>query len=387
VKKSNKIVLAPDSFKGSLTAVQVCEALAAGIKKADNSIEVIKIPLSDGGEGFTESLLTAVGGQKIACEVLDPLGRQISAGYAVLPDQTVIVETAVASGLSLIKAEERNPLEATSFGSGQLIRAALEAGRRKIVIGLGGSATVDGGAGLVQALGVKFFDKASRLIDRPMTNALLENCGSIDPSGLLSAIRKATFVIASDVTNPLLGKKGAVAVYAPQKGAAPEILPRLENNLVHFNNLVEAQTGRTVRDVPGAGAAGGLGAGLLAFLNARIRSGIEMVLELTDFRQRLAEADLIITGEGRIDEQTVFGKTIAGVLQGAAEKQIPVIAVAGQKRGNLIELHQRGLREIYTLAERVSTPQEAFGRAEELLKEIGNEIAGRYTACPGKREK
>ncbi len=382
MKKSNKIVLAPDSFKGSLTAVQVCEALAAGIETADSSFEIIKIPLSDGGEGFTESLLTAVGGRKITCEALNPLGRQITAGYAVLPDQTVIIETAAASGLSLIKAEERNPLEATSFGSGQLIRAALEAGRQKIVIGLGGSATVDGGAGLVQALGVKFFDKAGRLIDRPMTNALLENCGSIDPSGLLPEIREATFVIASDVTNPLLGEKGSVAVYAPQKGAAPEMLPRLENNLVHFNNLVEAQTGLTVCDIPGAGAAGGLGAGMLAFLNARIHSGIEMVLELTDFRRRLAEADLIITGEGRIDEQTIFGKTITGVLQGAAEKQIPVIAVAGQKRGNLIELRRRGLREIYTLAERVSVPQEAFEKAKELLKEIGNEIAGRFITCP-----
>jgi len=372
-----KIVLASDSFKGCLTAVQVCEALATGIKKADNSIEVIKIPLSDGGEGFTESLLTAVGGRKITCEALNPLGRQITAGFAVLPDQTVIIETAAASGLSLIKAEERNPRKATSFGSGQLIRAALEAGYRKIVIGLGGSATVDGGAGLVKALGVKFFDNVGRQIDQPMNNDLLNICGSIDTSGLLLEIREATFVIASDVTNPLLGEKGAVAVYAPQKGAAPEILPILENNLAHFYTLVEEQIGRTVRDIPGAGAAGGIGAGLLAFLNARVRSGIELVLKLTDFRQRLAEADLIITGEGRIDEQTIFGKTIAGVLRCAAEKQIPVIAVAGQKRGNLSELHRCGLREIYTLTERVSAPQEAFERAEELLKEIGNEIAVR----------
>jgi len=371
------MVLAPDSFKGCLTAVQVCEALAVGMETADKSIQIIKIPLSDGGEGFTESLLTAVGGRKITCEVLNPLGRQIAAGYAVLPDQTVIIETAAASGLSLIKAQERNPLQATSFGSGQLIRAALQAGYRKFVIGLGGSATVDGGAGLVQALGVKFFDNAGRNIDQPMNNELLQSCGRIDTSGLSPEIREATFVIASDVTNPLLGETGAVAVYAPQKGAAPEMLPLLENNLVHFYNLFEEQTGRTVRDIPGAGAAGGIGAGLLAFLNARIRSGIEMVLELTDFRQRIAEADLIVTGEGRIDEQTVFGKTIAGVLQCAWVKQIPVMAVAGQKRGNLAELERRGLHEIYTLAERVRAPQEAFERAEELLGEIGKEIASR----------
>jgi glycerate kinase len=236
---TRKIVLAPDSFKGSLTAVKVCEALATGIKTADNSIEIIKIPLSDGGEGFTESILTAVGGRKITCEVLDPLGRQISADYAVLPNETVIIETASASGLSLIKVEERDPLNATSYGSGQLIRSALAAGYRKIVIGLGGSATVDGGAGLAQALGVRFYDKNNQLIDQPMTNALLETCGSIDMSGLLPKIGTADFTIASDVTNPLLGASGAVAVYAPQKGAPPEMLPLLENNLAHFCNLVE----------------------------------------------------------------------------------------------------------------------------------------------------
>jgi len=374
---TRKIVLAPDSFKGSLTAVKVCEALATGIKTADNSIEVIKIPLSDGGEGFTESILTAVGGRKITCEVLDPLGRQISADYAVLPNETVIIETASASGLSLIKVEERDPLNATSYGSGQLIRSALAAGYRKIVIGLGGSATVDGGAGLAQALGVRFYDKNNQLIDQPMTNALLETCGSIDMSGLLPEIGTADFTIASDVTNPLLGASGAVAVYAPQKGAPPEMLPLLENNLAHFCNLVEKTIGQAVRDIPGAGAAGGIGAGLLAFLDARIRSGIEMVLDLTDFNRRIADADLIITGEGRIDEQTVFGKTIAGVLQCAKQGQIPVVVVAGQTRGNLAELQQLGLREIYALSERVKELQEAFKRAEGLLEETGKEIADR----------
>ena len=361
-----------------MSAVQVCEAIAAGIQQADSTVEIVKIPLSDGGEGFTESLLTAIGGRKIKCPVLDPLGREISAEYAVLNDHTVIIETAAASGLSLIIADERNPLKATSYGSGQLIRTALDDGFRKFVIGLGGSATVDGGAGLVQALGIKFFDNAGRLIEHPMTNELLSQCHDFDLNGLHPGVGEAEFTIASDVTNPLLGETGAVAVYAPQKGAMPEMLPLLENNLVYFYDLVEKKIGRCVRDVPGAGAAGGIGAGLLAFLNARIRSGIEMVLELTDFQCRIADADLIITGEGRIDEQTAFGKTIAGVLQCAAEKRIPVIAVAGQKRGVLDELRRRGLKEIYTLIERVTEPAETFDRAEELLTEIGKQIASRF---------
>ncbi|MFA4907699.1 MAG: glycerate kinase [archaeon] len=374
--KSPKIVLAPDSFKGCLTAKQVTEAMTAGILRGCPSAEVVCVPLSDGGEGFTESVLTAVGGRKIECVVLNPHGKEIIAAYAVLSDNaTVLIETAAASGLSLIDVRERNPFLATSYGTGQLIRAALDAGYRKFAIGLGGSATVDGGAGLVQALGAEFFDANGTPIIQPMNNELLGDCGDIDLSGLHPAVKETTFIMASDVTNPLLGATGAVNIFAVQKGATPEMLPALENNLSRFYDLAERKLGRMVRNVPGAGAAGGIGAGLLLFLNATVRSGIEMVLELTEFRQKINDADLIVTGEGRIDEQTAFGKTIAGVLKCAGERQIPVVAVAGKKEGKLDELARLGLREIFTLTERVANPEDAFTRAPELIAQVGEEIA------------
>ncbi|MFA4839946.1 MAG: glycerate kinase [Candidatus Neomarinimicrobiota bacterium] len=377
--KSPKIVLSPDSFKGCLTAKQVAEALRVGILRGCPSAEVVSVPLSDGGEGFTESVLTAVGGCKIECTVLNPRGTEIIAAYAVLSDDaTVLIETAAASGLSLIDVRERNPLLATSYGTGQLIRAAIDAGYRKFAIGLGGSATVDGGTGLVQALGVKFFDANGTPITQPMNNELLNRCGDVDLSGLYTAIKDAAFIMASDVTNPLLGATGAVNIFAVQKGATPEMLPALENNLSRFYDLAERKLGRIVRNVPGAGAAGGIGAGLLLFLNATVRSGIEMVLELTEFRQKINDADLIVTGEGRIDEQTAFGKTIAGVLKCAGEKRIPVVAVAGKKDGRLEELTRRGLREIFTLTERVANPEDAFTKAPELIAQVGEEIVTKW---------
>jgi glycerate kinase len=377
--KSPKIILSPDSFKGCLTATRVTEALKVGILRGCPSAEVVCVPLSDGGEGFIESVLTAIGGRKVGCKVLNPRGKEIVADYAVISgNSTVLIETAAASGLSLIENNERNPLKATSCGTGQLIRAALDAGYRKIVIGLGGSATVDGGAGFAQALGVKFFDASGKPITQPMNNELLNICDNIDPGELHPAIKDTMFIMASDVTNPLLGATGAVNIFAVQKGATPEMLPALENNLSRFYDLAEKKLGRIVRNIPGAGAAGGIGAGLLLFLNAAVRSGIEMMLELTDFRQKINDADLIVTGEGRIDEQTAFGKTIAGVLKCAGEKRIPVVAVAGKKDGRLEELTRCGLREIFTLTERVSNPKDAFTRAPELIAQVGEEIVMKW---------
>ncbi len=324
-----KIVLAPDSFKGCLPAAEVCRAMHQGIAGADSAIEVVEVPLADGGEGTVDALVHATGGRFVTATVEGPLGDPVEAQFGILGDgRTAVIEMAAASGLPLVPEERRDSTRTTTYGTGQLIRAALDAGCQRLIIGIGGSATTDGGAGMAQALGVRMLDGQSQPIPR-VSGGSLKTIASIDVSNRDPRLHQCAVQIACDVDNPLLGPNGAARVYAPQKGATPEQVEQLEAGLAHYADLLARDLGKSVGDVPGAGAAGGLGAGLLAFGNATLESGVELVLDVVRLAEKATGADLIITGEGKLDMQTRFGKTPTGALRVGQELGIPVIAIAG----------------------------------------------------------
>ena len=325
-----KIVVASDSFKGSLSSMQVADAVERAVLQACPACDVIKIDVADGGEGTMDALQHTLGGHKIWLEVSDPLGRPVRASYVILEDgTTAVVEMAVASGLPLLSPEERNPLETSTYGTGQLIADALNKGCRKFLIGIGGSATNDAGMGMLQALGYRFTDAQGNVLCG--CGESLEKVASIDASSASPALKESEFIVACDVDSPLYGPKGAAYVFAPQKGADTETVERLDNGLKHFSEVVAKSKGaiEDYAQTPGAGAAGGLGFGLMAFLNARLVSGINMVLDAIGFDSIIKDADLIITGEGKIDSQTLTGKTPYGVLQRAKLQGIPVVAIGG----------------------------------------------------------
>jgi glycerate kinase len=325
-----KIVVASDSFKGSLSSMQVADAVERAVLQACPACDVIKIDVADGGEGTMDALQHTLGGHKIWLEVSDPLGRPVRASYVILEDgTTAVVEMAVASGLPSLSPEERNPLETSTYGTGQLIADALNKGCRKFLIGIGGSATNDAGMGMLQALGYRFTDAQGNVLCG--CGESLEKVASIDASSASPALKESEFIVACDVDAPLYGPKGAAYVFAPQKGADTETVERLDNGLKHFSEVVAKSKGaiEDYAQTPGAGAAGGLGFGLMAFLNARLVSGINMVLDAIGFDSIIKDADLIITGEGRIDSQTLTGKTPYGVLQRAKLQGIPVVAIGG----------------------------------------------------------
>jgi glycerate kinase len=322
-----KIVVAPDSFKGSLTAIEVSVAIEQGIREVFPEAEVIKIPMADGGEGTVQCLVNATGGKILEEKVIGPLGDEVLAFYGILGDRkTAIVEMAAASGLILIPESKRNPLVTTTYGTGQLIKAALDQGCRKMIIGIGGSATNDGGAGMVQALGVKLLDQEGKEVG--FGGGELKKIVKIDISCMDNRLSDTKVLVASDVNNPLCGPQGASRIYGPQKGATPEIIEELDKSLSYFAELIKRGLNKEVKDIPGAGAAGGLGAGLMAFLNAELRSGIEIIIEIVKLEQNIKEADLVITGEGKIDSQTIYGKTPVGVAKIAKKYNVPVVAVA-----------------------------------------------------------
>ena len=325
-----KIVVASDSFKGCLSSMQVADAVERAVLQACPACDVIKIDVADGGEGTMDALQHTLGGHKIWLEVSDPLGRPVRASYVILEDgTTAVVEMAVASGLTLLSPEERNPLETSTYGTGQLIADALNKGCRKFLIGIGGSATNDAGMGMLQALGYRFTDAQGNVLCG--CGESLEKVASIDASSASPALKESEFIVACDVDAPLYGPKGAAYVFAPQKGADTETVERLDNGLKHFSEVV-AKSMDVIEEYAhthGAGAAGGLGFGLMTFLNARLVSGINMVLDAIGFDSIIKDADLIITGEGRIDSQTLAGKTPYGVLQRAKLQGIPVVAIGG----------------------------------------------------------
>jgi len=323
-----KIIIASDSFKGCLSSLEIARAAEAGIRKVLPDCEVTGIPVADGGEGTTEALVDAMNGSFVTCEVHDPLMNPIQVEYGILGDGlTAVIEMASASGLTLVPPEKRNPMLTTTCGTGELIKDALQRGCRRFLIGIGGSATNDAGTGMLQALGFRFLDKDGNELGKG--GQILEQIVTISTADALPALKESVFTIACDVNNPFSGENGAAYIYARQKGADDEMIVQLDKGLKHFANVIHTSLGKDIDIFPGAGAAGGLGGGFLAFLPATLKRGIQMVLETLNFDVRIQNADLIITGEGKLDRQTGMGKTPAGVLDAGKRQQIPVIAIGG----------------------------------------------------------
>jgi glycerate kinase len=370
-----KIVIAPDSFKESLSAQEVAEQIEAGFKAIFPEAHYVKLPMADGGEGTVEAMVAATGGRTVAVQVTGPLGTPVEAFYGVTGDETTaVIEMAAASGLTLVPPELRNPMKTTSFGTGELIRKALDDGLRRLIIGIGGSATNDGGVGMLQALGVKFLGQEDRQ-EIGFGGGALELLAKIDPGGLDQRLQACSVLVACDVDNPLTGPRGASAVFGPQKGASPEMVARLDENLGHFARLVDCDLHRDIASVPGAGAAGGMGAALMAFLNAELRPGIEIVMEAIGLEGALAGADLVITGEGRIDGQTIYGKAPAGVARLAKLRGLPVIGFAGSLTTDAEIVHEHGLDAIFSVVNRPCSLVEAFSDAGHNLRTTARNVA------------
>jgi len=369
-----KIVLAPDSFKESLSALQVAESIERGFKQVFPDAEYIKVPMADGGEGTTQSLVDATGGRIIKQTVTGPLGEKVEAFFGILGNETTaIIEMAAASGLHLVPADKRNPLITTTRGTGELIAAALEHNVDHIIIGIGGSATNDGGTGVASALGVRFLDKnGQELVEG---GGYLSSLASIDISSMDSRLAGVKIEVACDVDNPLIGPKGASAIFGPQKGATPEVVKQLDKNLEHYAALIERELGIKIATVPGAGAAGGLGGGLLAFMQADLKRGVDIVIEATHLSELVADADLVITGEGKIDSQTIFGKTPIGVAKTAKNYGIPVIAIAGNAASDSNVVYEHGIDAVFSIVPGIVTLQEAFQNAEVYVERTARNIA------------
>ena len=323
-----RIIVAPDSYKGSISALGVAEAMERGIKKVFDQAEVLKLPIADGGEGTVEALVSATGGRFFRKEVTGPLGEPVSALWGVLGDgKTAVIEMAAASGLPLVPPDKRNPCLTTTLGTGQLVREVLDQGLPRLILGIGGSATNDGGTGFAAALGARFLDADGK--ELPPGGQALSRLARIDTSGLDPRLDNLSLTVACDVDNPLCGPRGASAIFGPQKGACPATVALLDEALRHYGEMACAVTGRQIMDRPGAGAAGGLGAALLFFTKTELRPGIDIVLEAVDFDRLSASAALVITGEGRTDRQTAFGKAPVGVAKIAKRHGVPVVCLSG----------------------------------------------------------
>jgi glycerate kinase len=372
---SKTFVLAPDSFKESMTAEQACLAMQRGIQKVFADAQFIHVPMADGGEGTVDALVSCLNGQIIHCEVTGPLSTQkVKTYFGLIEDgQTAVIEMAKANGIHLLQPAQRNPLLTTTFGTGELIKVALDLGVSKIIMGLGGSITNDAGAGMAQALGAKFLD--AHRTEVVGGGGQLDQIRTIDISGLDPRLKQVEIMIASDVNNPLTGINGASHVFGPQKGAMPEIVQRLDQNLTHFAELVSKQLNIDVKDIAGAGAAGGLGFGLMVFAGASIRSGVELVIEHTQLAEKIAQADYVFTGEGGIDFQTKFGKTPFGVAQVAKRLNKPVIACAGYIGEGIEELYDEGFTAIFGIVDGACDLLTALENGERNLERSCENIA------------
>ena len=374
-----KVVIAPQAFKGNLTAKEAAQAIARGVRQADPAIQCVLAPVADGGDGTVEVLVRATGGRVFTAQVTGPLGEEVTARWGVMGDgKTAVIEMALVSGLALVPPRRRDPRIATSYGTGQLIRHALQHGHRRIIVGLGGSATNDGGAGMAQALGARFLDAEGR--ELPFGGSALARLASIDPSHMKSGLAEAEVIAATDVTNPLCGPSGASAVYGPQKGATPAVVKELDEALKTYAEVLERGMGRQVADIPGAGAAGGLGAGLMAFADATLSPGIDLICEAMGFDSRLEGADLLITGEGRIDASTAFNKAPVGVAKRAKTKGVPVIALAGSLGTGYQAVYEHGITSVVPIADRPMSFRESLGRTRELLCDAAERSLRLYLA-------
>jgi glycerate kinase len=365
--KPMKIVIAPQSFKGSIFALEAARAIERGVLAAEPDAETVLVPVADGGDGTLEALVNTTGGQVFRSIVTGPLGQAVEAMWGVMGDgQTAVVEMARASGLALVPLKRRNPRTATTRGTGEIIKEALDRGFTRIIVGLGGSATNDAGAGMASALGARFLDAEGQPL--PNGGAALAKLARIDISGLHPRLREATIIGATDVTNPLCGPTGASAVYGPQKGATPEMVSELDAALKNFAEVVQRDLGKDILELPGSGAAGGLGAGLMAFTGAELRSGIDMVCEILEFDQHLEGADLVITGEGRTDESTIYDKAPVGVARRARAHHVPTIILAGSIGPGYQKLYQHGIAGIVCIADRPMNFERSIARTAELLE-------------------
>lgn len=377
-----KIVIAPDSFKESLSAAGVASALARGLRQALPTAEIRECPLGDGGEGTLDAVLAATGGEVREVRVTGPLGEPVTARWGWLAEQrTAFVEMASASGLELVPRARRDVRVATSHGTGELLRAALDAGAERLVLAIGGSATNDGGAGVLQALGVRLLDAQGQAL--APGGAALASLASLDLTDLHPRLAAVEVVIAADVDNPLCGPQGASQIFGPQKGASPEQVRELDAALAHFATVTAATLGRDVSKQPGAGAAGGVGFAALAFLQATFRPGIEVVAELVGLEEALQGADLAVTGEGRLDGQTLRGKTPAGVLRLAQRHGVSVVAVAGSLGEGYDALYQQGLAAAFSLVPGPLSLEEALAQAEVLLERTARDIGRLWQAAKG----
>lgn len=351
-----------------MTAKQVCDAMERGIKRIYPEAICIKTPMADGGEGTVQSLVDATGGKIYEERVTDPLGGTVSAKYGILGDgSTAVIEMASASGLYLIDKGSRNPLVTTTYGTGELVKACLNRGVTKIILGIGGSATNDGGAGFAQALGVRFLDKENK--DLPFGGLALQELDRIDLSSVDKRLQDIDIEVACDVSNPLCGENGASFVFAPQKGATAEMVSTLDDALLHYAEVIENQLGKDVKDVPGAGAAGGLGAGLLTFTNARLQKGIDIVIDYTNLKAAIKKADVVFTGEGKIDSQTQYGKTPYGIAQLARAEGKKVIAIAGDAEKGAQELYASVFDFIIPIKPESVSLDESMKRGEEYVEQ------------------
>jgi glycerate 2-kinase len=365
-----RVVVAPDKFEGSLSAGQAASAIQAGLRRARPDVEVVRLPIGDGGAGTLDALI-ASGFERVPVPAGGPTGEPVEAAIAV-QGQRAFVEMAEASGLQRLPGGRPAPLEASTSGTGELVRAALDRGARQLVLGIGGSASTDGGAGMAAALGVRFLDQGGA--ELPPGGAALLRLARVDLTGLDPRLRQVEVTVASDVDNPLVGPEGAAHVYGPQKGAGPDDVLLLDSALRRYARVLADDLGLELAATPGAGAAGGLGAGAIAFLGARIRPGIELVLELIGFQDAVAEADLVVTGEGKLDAQTLRGKAPVGVARAANAHGVPVVALAGAVEVADRELRAAGFEEAHALLDLEPDPQRCMAEAASLLERLSERV-------------
>lgn len=373
-----KYVVIPDSFKGCLSSGEICGIIAREIRRRDPEARVCALPVADGGEGTVDAFLGALGGEKVAVPCRDPYGRPLTAHYGLFPDgKTAVIEMAAAAGLPLV-GEDRRVADTTTYGVGQLIAHALKRGAERIILGLGGSATNDGGCGAAAALGVEFLDAEGKAF--VPVGGTLRRIANIRTGGLLPALRQAEVIAMCDIDNPLCGENGAAAVFAPQKGADAATVRMLDEGLAHLAAVIEMDLGRSLLTLPGGGAAGGFGAGSVAFLDARLQMGIEAVLDLTDFDRLAADAYLVITGEGRLDSQSLRGKVVVGVARRARALGVPVVALVGSSETDIAAAYDAGITAVFPINPAPTTLSEALAHAQTHLSFTAENVL-RFARC------
>jgi glycerate kinase len=375
-RRPMKIVIAPDSFKESLSALEVAAAIEAGMREVWPHAQYVKVPVADGGEGTVQAMIDATGGRRVEHDVTGPLGEPVRAFYGLVEadgGRLAVIEMAAASGLESVPPARRNPLLTTSRGTGELIRLALDAGARRFVLGVGGSATNDGGAGMLQALGVRLLDVDGREIGPG--GGELARLARIDAAALDARVRESEFQVASDVANPLVGPQGASAIFGPQKGATPGMVAQLDANLQRYADIVKRDLGQDVAGMRGAGAGGGIAAAMVVFLNGRLRPGVDIVTEAVGLDAAVRDADLVVTGEGRIDGQTVQGKTPMGVARVARAHGKPVIGIGGSLASDAGAVHAEGIDAVFAAVRRPGSLEEALAAGEENLRQAARNVA------------